>query len=180
MFGDMNDYLYLPFTGVVIDKDNFVIYSISEFKKMIGGFITEENANQLKWNRVITEAKQDNDFKKAGMRIFFYEGFIEFSEKKIEKFKRALTRCVYIKDTNSGYDLAKAKEVPLSNFVEFDNGNKAQCPFQAKQKTGAMHYYKKDNRFHCFSCGAHGDVIDFVMKDRNVKLPEAVKIILNG
>lgn len=37
------------------------------------------------------------------------------------------------------------------------------CPFHS-EKTASMKIYPDDRGFHCFGCGAHGDVITFVMK----------------
>ena len=44
--------------------------------------------------------------------------------------------------------------------VKVRRNNMASCPFH-KDKTPSM---KVDKRFHCFGCGADGDVIDFVSR----------------
>jgi DNA primase len=42
----------------------------------------------------------------------------------------------------------------------------ARCPFH-NEKTASFRVYP-DDTFHCFGCGAHGDVITFVMKMQNI------------
>src|SRR5512144_434819 len=46
------------------------------------------------------------------------------------------------------------------------------CPFHG-EKTPSFHVY--DDHYHCFGCGAHGSVIDFVMQAEKVGFPEAVE-----
>ena len=44
--------------------------------------------------------------------------------------------------------------------IDVNRAGKAQCPFH-NDRTPSM---KLDKRFHCFGCGADGDVIDFTAK----------------
>lgn len=44
------------------------------------------------------------------------------------------------------------------------------CPFH-DDKVPSMKVYR--DKFHCFSCGAHGDVFDFVMRMDDVSFKEA-------
>ncbi len=44
------------------------------------------------------------------------------------------------------------------------------CPFH-KEKTASMKIYARD--FHCFGCGANGDIFDFIQKMDNVDFKEA-------
>ena len=48
---------------------------------------------------------------------------------------------------------------------------KGCCPFHG-EKTPSFYVY--DDHFHCFGCGAHGDVISFVMQSGGQSFPEAV------
>lgn len=48
---------------------------------------------------------------------------------------------------------------------------KACCPFHG-EKTPSFYVY--DDHFHCFGCGAHGDVITFVMQSEGRGFPEVV------
>lgn len=49
---------------------------------------------------------------------------------------------------------------------------KACCPFHG-EKTPSFYIY--DDHFHCFGCGAHGDVVSFVMQSEGRSFPEAVE-----
>lgn len=74
--------------------------------------------------------------------------------------------------------ISKAKTVPITMFVKFNNANCAKCLWH-NEKTPSMYYYEKNNRIKCFGCDKSADVVDVVMKVRNVDLKEALKIILN-
>lgn len=46
------------------------------------------------------------------------------------------------------------------------------CPFH-REKTPSFTVF--DDHYHCFGCGAHGSVFDFVMQSEGVSFPEAVE-----
>ncbi|SMF75356.1 DNA primase [Tistlia consotensis] len=48
------------------------------------------------------------------------------------------------------------------------------CPFH-NEKTPSFTVSEDKGFFHCFGCGAHGDVIGFVMKTEGLSFPEAVE-----
>lgn len=48
------------------------------------------------------------------------------------------------------------------------------CPFH-NEKTPSMKVFEKD--YHCFGCGANGDVISFVQQLFNLSFPDALKKI---
>ena len=75
-----------------------------------------------------------------------------------------------------GTDLRRAKMVPMKNLLHFNNAWFAACPFHA-DKTPSLKLYK-DNRWHCFGCGAGGDTIDFAMKSDGISFMEAIKKLL--
>jgi DNA primase len=50
------------------------------------------------------------------------------------------------------------------------------CPFH-KEKTPSFSVHAVRQFFHCFGCGASGDVFSFVGKIENVGFPEAVRIV---
>ena len=51
----------------------------------------------------------------------------------------------------------------------------AKCPFHS-EKTASFRVYK-DGTFYCFGCGAHGDVITFVMKMQNLSFEETCEML---
>jgi DNA primase len=48
------------------------------------------------------------------------------------------------------------------------------CPFH-KEKTPSFTVSEEKGFFHCFGCGAHGEVVGFVMRSDNLSFPEAVE-----
>jgi DNA primase len=46
------------------------------------------------------------------------------------------------------------------------------CPFH-QDRTPSFQVY--EDHFHCFGCGAHGDVFDWLMVTRRISFPEAVQ-----
>ena len=67
--------------------------------------------------------------------------------------------------------IQQAREYPISNFIDVRRGM-ALCPFHA-DKNPSMGI--KHNRYHCFACGAKGDVIDFLMKRDGLNFIDVVK-----
>src|SRR5918999_5274338 len=48
------------------------------------------------------------------------------------------------------------------------------CPFH-NEKTPSFTVNDEKGFFHCFGCGAHGDVVGFVMRGDGLSFPEAVE-----
>ncbi|MCB0913991.1 MAG: DNA primase, partial [Propionibacteriaceae bacterium] len=48
------------------------------------------------------------------------------------------------------------------------------CPFH-NEKTPSFTVNEDKGFYHCFGCGAHGSVFDFVMNTENMSFPEAVE-----
>ncbi len=48
------------------------------------------------------------------------------------------------------------------------------CPFHG-EKTPSFTVNNQKGFFHCFGCGAHGDVFGFLMQDENLSFPEALE-----
>lgn len=53
---------------------------------------------------------------------------------------------------------------------------KGCCPFHREKSPS---FYVNDDKqfFHCFGCGAHGDVLGFVMRHDNLSFPEAIETL---
>ena len=54
---------------------------------------------------------------------------------------------------------------------------KCLCPFHSEKTPSCVVYMDSDEHFHCFGCGAGGDVITFIMKIENLDYYEAVKFL---
>lgn len=55
---------------------------------------------------------------------------------------------------------------------------KACCPFH-KEKTPSFTINDDKQFYHCFGCGAHGDVLNFVMQNDNLSFMETVELLAN-
>ena len=71
-----------------------------------------------------------------------------------------------IVDVISGYVKLQRKG---SNYV-------GVCPFH-NDRNPSMSVNQPRQMYHCFSCGAGGDVFKFVMDYENLTFPEAVKVL---
>ncbi len=72
-----------------------------------------------------------------------------------------------IRELYSMKDILERYGLPQPNRTGF-----ICCPFH-KEKTASMKIYKKD--FHCFGCGANGDIFTFVMLMDGLSFKEAFK-----
>ncbi len=57
-----------------------------------------------------------------------------------------------------------------------DSQNKVLCPFH-NDTNPSMHLYSQTGQYHCFVCGAHGNIFNIVQKVNNYKFPEAVAFL---
>ncbi len=81
-----------------------------------------------------------------------------------------------------GKDIQKFKETIgtaiLEKWVkkEYEGHNywQAKCPFHRDSDPSLTIY---DNGFHCFGCGEHGDIIDFVMKKEGIDFLRAIDML---
>ena len=73
--------------------------------------------------------------------------------------------------------IQKAKEYPIENLIEIKRKT-ARCLWH-DDSDPSMHYYKKDNKVHCFVCDKQWDSIDVVQKLHDCSMKDAVEII-NG
>ena len=64
----------------------------------------------------------------------------------------------------------------ISKYVQLKKvgrSYKANCPFHS-EKTPSFIVSPDKQIYHCFGCGAGGNVFSFVMKYENIQFPEAV------
>ena len=76
-------------------------------------------------------------------------------------------------DFKSKCDIAKV----VSHYISLEktgSNYRGLCPFH-EEKTPSFYVNPKKSFFHCFGCGAGGDVIEFVKKIENISFIEAVQ-----
>ena len=83
-------------------------------------------------------------------------------------------------------ETAKIEEVVSDILGDYSSQNRtglkkkgvrytAICPFHDDRHNGNFIVYPKGNCFKCFSCGAAGGVVDFLMKHENLSYPDAIR-----
>jgi predicted P-loop ATPase len=84
-------------------------------------------------------------------------------------------------DINRTKSLGRLRELVSADIKLKKNGKEwvGLCPFHADRKPSLTIFTGSDGheRYHCFSCQAHGDVLDYIMETRGVSLKEADLII---
>src|SRR3989304_3965942 len=108
--------------------------------------------------------------------LWFWSTFWEsLHEKAFKRLKRALYMLSQPKkDYNeiiSGWEIEKARAYPISKLLPVNKQNFALCPFHNDNHPSL---YCKNNWMHCFSCGWHGDTIQFIMEREKISFKEAV------
>jgi len=129
--------------------------------------------------------------------LWFYEIFITifFLPKlfECEKNLRRL-RSFQIKPANKNKELGYfnfqekleiAKQYPILQIAEqylqikkSGNNYVALCPFH-NEKSPSFYIYTSGNNYHCFGCGAHGDIINLIQHLCGSNFKEAVEILQN-
>ena len=76
-------------------------------------------------------------------------------------------------DSITQIDIERAKEHPISQLLNVTRKGNISCPFH-EDKTPSFQI-RKNNRFTCYSCGEHGDVIDLYQKLHKTDFLTAIK-----
>lgn len=69
--------------------------------------------------------------------------------------------------------LVTMEQVARFYGLEINRTGFCRCPFHA-EKTASMKIYPGAGGFHCFGCGAHGSVIDFVEKFFDLSFSDSI------
>lgn len=65
------------------------------------------------------------------------------------------------------------REVLSAYGYEINRAGYIACPFHS-EKTASCKVYENENKFHCFGCGADGDIFSFVQKIFNIDFKQAM------
>jgi len=139
----------------------------------------QDEYNRVNGQKISREIKPDEaDFMLAGIE----DSQEHYSNKKKDLETVLMFTGASKKNRKAAEDFAialqKAKAYPIENLIKIQR-NKAECLWH-KDREPSLHYYRKDNKVHCFVCNKQWDSIDVVMKQHDCELKEAVSIITNG
>lgn len=81
-----------------------------------------------------------------------------------------------LKDRNPLAEAVEASGVHLRGRGRVLQG---RCPFH-EEREGSFTVYQDTQKFYCFGCGARGDVLDFLCRLNDLKLPEAIERLNGG
>jgi hypothetical protein len=109
--------------------------------------------------------------------------FIELYDKKIEEVQKRYDQLNFLLkpgERDGTNKLEQAKLYPIVDVLGITATRKLmkiRCVLH-EEKTPSMAIYTETNKFHCFGCGDHGDVIDLYSKLHGVTLSEAIKALV--
>lgn len=110
---------------------------------------------------------------------------VEIKEKKVrsQQYMWSLRHASLGKkaEIKPAFDVQAIKNIPIDRIIRFTgrsglDRSYVNCPLH-NEKTPSFVWYEKENRFHCFGCGEHGDIIDLVMKMNNIDFKQACEYL---
>lgn len=142
-------------------------------KKMLGRDLKQRGVPQEKW-------VQSWELLFAVTDVKLKDRIAELQAER-ERVLSALGVLIRLNDPQKQKDLLdieSARQFPFARVFPGElkqKGNRSwgRCPFH-DERTGSF-MVDSNNKFHCFSCNKHGDVIDFLMELEKINFAEAVR-----
>lgn len=177
------------------DKELFTI--IQNFRK---NFITNpENAHifydkkqeaEEEYEQCAANAeKSSREFAaERGEQLWWFEYVYRKDQERKKLAKRDVIKYHYLWKVCRGetdyrtMDLSSARSVPISSLIGYNASRQSptrgfyKCPFHS-ERSASFTWFVKQNKYHCFGCGANGDAIDFVQKMHNTDFKGALQIL---
>lgn len=145
---------FLPFK-----KTRKAGYSKAEVQKSLKEIF--EALQKMKW---------DSDYND---KVVYIDVFKSNIAEELKFLKRTTSKKHYTETID-------VKQIPISDFVQFDNRGFAQCLFHA-DKSPSMIYNGFNSNFpntvKCFACGKFGSVVDVIMAQKSCEFKEAVNFL---
>lgn len=114
-------------------------------------------------------------------RWFAREALPSWAKEKLDSIKhinkiRGIYKKMKKEPESERLDIDRAKGIPIESLYVFKKkGKNVSCPFHGEDKSPSMSL--KYNRFFCFSCGAKGSTIDFIMRLNSINFKESVEFL---
>lgn len=109
-----------------------------------------------------------------------YQAVIDSNDQRLIEVNKEITKLEWYvkpKSQRTELDIAKAKEFPITNLIEFKR-KVAICIWHDDRKP-SMNYFPSTNKVWCFACQNGGDAIDVAMKLWNMDIKDAVTKLTN-
>jgi CRISPR/Cas system-associated exonuclease Cas4 (RecB family) len=124
---------------------------------------------QLTWDLIY--AVTDNNLKNRLAELLD-------EHERVGKYLRLIGKVNHPEEHGKMLDIETARQFPISDIFPSEMKQKngklwGNCPFHGEKTPSFM--VDSKNKFHCFSCGKHGDVIDFLMELEGVSFADAVR-----
>jgi len=169
------DYIELEYAWneAKLDEHQRMACFPDEYKKWAPGEIARLRDKKYQLNNLLP-AEKDREWRKI------FQDQIQDKIDDINKILRGLNMSTQARKEGEA-DLAAIKLIPITNFYTGKLRRMGKvlaglCPFH-QEKTGSFRIYPATNTWHCFGCGAGNDVVDFIMKLKNVDFNEALKLL---
>lgn len=185
---DITDYLKIggSFPILLEQAQSFPVLSdpIPEFK-----FIKDVEEQKRKYKYALEHLMvQERNAKNSGKFFWHFDAIRELFLTALDNLEREIRKLRYFKkpaavEDNDGRitndDVARAKEVPIENFLKINHAGFAHCPLGHTDKTPSLKVYRQQNKWFCFSCSSGTDVIDLIQKMESCDFITAVKKLIN-
>lgn len=152
---------------IIENKDNIQDYSVT-WKSMTTLMFKNYPASQVwSWTEEISNKAYDEEwFEKKYSEEQFKKKFVD-DLKKEKEIKKALYKTNSLKKRLIDSKL-KITDVAKKYGLDTDNKGKTTCPFHNDSDPSLILNNSK-NIYHCFGCGAKGDIITFIKQMENLK-----------
>lgn len=168
-----------PYTSFTLFRD---FGDDPELLDMLTKYIKKHQSAYKKLMKFVPIADPDLAWVRSEVNRYIAERdhgvYIKIYGRLIELMKAPKVEPGVASDRITDFDIAKAREYPITNLIEFNRGF-ASCIFH-NEKTGSLHLLPNSNetRAHCHgACGKTYDGIDAYMFIHNCNFIDAVKAL---
>lgn len=144
--------------------------------------IKQAESLATEYHNIIYCRSKHEEFWTDVCRICFLDPLTVNQNKIIKRNRYLLSVLEPATNTETGVNqqqIAKAKDYPLTDLIEFNKNHTAICPFH-NERTGSLHYYKKSNTAYCFgACQKSYDSIEVYKLLNHCSFVEAVRKLNN-
>lgn len=171
--------------------DYFAVHTLKEFNDLtqeatswnIPADVTEIPQDKKEIKKIVTELKDcidkymaiQREYNQQGKSVTHIEMLLVKLNNRYASWKR-LERSEKKFTGGSSDRIARAKAVPITNYLKFNSQGFAKCPFHSEDSPSLKYF--KDNHVYCFGCSKRGDTIDIVQAINSCDTKTAIDMII--